>query len=54
VTEPWDVRPGCVASRAVFRTWSLFINICPMVFEISKIAARMVSDKSTEGGGVES
>ena len=54
VAEPWNVRPGSVASRRIFRTWSLFINVRPMGFEISKITAGMVSDKSTEGGGGES
>jgi len=48
VTEPWDVSPGCVASRTIFRTWSLFINICPMVFEKSKITTGMVVNKSTK------
>ena len=54
VAEPWNVRPWSVASRTIFRTWSLFVNIRPMGFEISKITAGMVSDKSTEGGGGES
>ena len=44
VAEPWNVRPWSVASRTIFRTWSLFINIRPMGFEISKITAGMVSD----------
>ena len=44
VAETWDVRSWSVAGRTIFRTWSLFINICPMGFEISKITAGMVSD----------
>ena len=31
--EPWRLRSWSVASRTIFRTWSLFINIWSMGFE---------------------